>query len=227
MNKWCTSSSLHLFHKWYLPPLSMAVLPQAQPTIPVIIWKLPMYCIFQIAPFESKNSLFGIMSCIKRCGYRWLQCSSKLMCNTFFATFQSIFDVKMTKMKYNHIMNLNVNFIGIVCKCIHYFISKQRLALNLAFKSNMDKQTINACWTCWMVSYLQLFHISHCWEESKYIINTIPHVLGLFLTACLWLIRVTVYVQLTGSWKYCHPNQLDTSSGSSLTHTALFIYYGC
>ncbi len=63
-------------------------------------------------------------------GYTFL---FSLMCLTKF-------DVKMTKMKQNYMVNMIMNVSGAVCQLIHYLPGKQGLAINLPWPALKSKQ---------------------------------------------------------------------------------------
>ncbi len=52
--------------------------------------------------------------------------------------FQTKFDVKITKMEWNHTVNLNMNAIVIVCQHVHYFTGKLLLAFQSAIASSQS-----------------------------------------------------------------------------------------
>ncbi len=59
--------------------------------------------------------------------------------------------------------------------------------------------------------------------EVKYILNKIPHSFGLYLTICLLLIWVTVFIHLTGSRKVSHKPLRGRTIGQ--IPNSILIYY--
>ncbi len=55
--------------------------------------------------------------------------------STSYLTYQTKFDAKMTKMKWNYKANMIISALGIVCHLILYFPVNQGLAINLRWPS--------------------------------------------------------------------------------------------
>ncbi len=58
----------------------------------------------------------------------------------FFSMYQTKFDTKMTKMKWNYTANMIMNVSETVCQFIHYFPNKQGLAIRLPCPALKSKQ---------------------------------------------------------------------------------------
>ncbi len=56
------------------------------------------------------------------------------------STYQTKFDSKMTKMKWNYTANMIMSVLGIVCHLILYFPVNQSLAINLPWAARKNKQ---------------------------------------------------------------------------------------
>ncbi len=56
-----------------------------------------------------------------------------------YSMYQTKFDAKMTKMKWNYMANMIMSVSGTVCYLILYFAVKQRLAINLPGPARKNK----------------------------------------------------------------------------------------
>ncbi len=85
-----------------------------------------------------------------------------------FSMYRTKFDAKMTKSKWNDTVNMIMNVSGTVCQRIHYFLSKQWLALKVNNAHGFDIIS----WSVWILILLEFGAI------VKYIINKISYSLG-------------------------------------------------
>ncbi len=89
---------------------------------------------------------------------------------TFFNVSDQIrIDAKMTKSKWNYTRNMIMNVSGTVCQCIHYFPSKQWLAIDPtwpALKVNNAHGSDIISWSVWILIFIFIYWI--LWRQSEY-----------------------------------------------------------
>ncbi len=124
-------------------------------------WLLCFYAIY-CTKIVHDNDLFPTRKRLTLCAWavdsfhhqHFWNCGD--FCSLFFM-YRTKFDVKMTKSKWNYTANMIINVPGTVCQCIHYFSSKQWLAIDPTWPALKVNNALGFDIISWSVLILILF----------------------------------------------------------------------